>query len=62
MPRININNYLFLKKNYENQKIENQIYAEQSQYLKTHSIKDTLSTPLEQMRYENEKTIKERDF
>lgn len=58
----NINDYFFKKTNYENQKIENQIYAEQSQYLKTHSIKDTLSTPLEQMIYENEKAIKEREL
>lgn len=62
MPTTNPNNYLFLKLNYENQKIENEVYAEQSQYLKTHSIKDTLSTPLEQMRDENEKAINERDF
>ena len=58
----NTNDYLFQKNNYENQRIENELYAEQCKYLKTHSLKDTLSTPLEQMRYENQKATNERDF
>ena len=58
----NRNDFLFIKTDKQVQQQQNEIYNQQCEYLKTHSLKDTLSTPLEQMRYENQKTIKERDF
>lgn len=61
MPK-NRNDFLFIKTDKQAQQRQNEIYNQQCEYLKNHSLKDTLSTPLEQMRYENEKAIKERDF
>lgn len=61
MPK-NRNDFLFIKTDKQAQQRQNEFYNQQCEYLKTHSLKDTLSTPLEQMRYENEKTINERDF
>ena len=61
MPKVR-NDFLFIKTDKQAQQEKNEFYIQQCEYLKTHSLKDTLSTPLEQMRYENEKTINERDF
>lgn len=61
MPKVR-NNFLFIKTNNEAQRQRNELYNQQCEYLKTHSLKDTLTTPLEQMKYENEKAIKEREL
>lgn len=61
MPK-NRNDFLFIKTDNREQTAKNELYNEKTKYLKTHTLKDTLSTPLEQMRYENEKAINERDF
>lgn len=61
MPKVR-NNFLFIKTDRQAQQEKNELYNQQCEYLKTHSLKDTLSTPLEQMRYENEKAINKRDF
>lgn len=61
MPK-NRNDFLFIKTDKQAQRQQNEIYNQQCEYLKTHTLKDTLVTPLEKMRYENEKAIKERDF
>ena len=58
----NRNDFLFIKTDKQVQQQQNEFYKQQCEYLKNHSLKDTLSTPLEQMRYENEKAINERDF
>lgn len=58
----NRNNFLFVKTDRQAQQEKNELYNQQCEYLKTHSLKDTLITPLEQMKYENEKAINERDF
>ena len=58
----NRNDFLFIKTDKQAQQRQNEFYNQQCKYLKTHTLKDTLITPLEQMRYENQKTINERDF
>lgn len=54
---IDPNNFLFLKKEPPLPQPERDNYHTQSEYLKRHSLKDTLITTLERMKNEN-KTIK----
>lgn len=49
------NDFLFIKTDNREQMAKNELYIEKTKYLKRHSLKDTTTATLEQMKYENKK-------